>query len=280
MVYKKITVLLIFIMLTGCDKNENADYRTTDNFKNKETQENYIEDTEEQQIITNEENMNNVIRIENIEGIWNRTQVASYEQATIEISNWKENESFDVVIHSGYSIYVGELQGTAYFLDDNNAVLYDENLKSFLDEEVDGGIYFTFFEDSIKITHDEEIRMWFGGGGIATAEGTYIQCEPEYTNYSDVNMLFGEDELSYIQELLNERYEPLFKDVIEFGEVEIQNIDDGCIWKAYWPPYETVWCDVLIYDDGRIYIQGCSYGEEVEEFYTNTSELEMPTLQY
>lgn len=224
----------------------------------------------------NKENESQVKAIENFEGQWNRTQVASYEQATIEISNWVEDESFDLKIQNRYSIYSSCLEGKARFVDDSKAIFYDENLKEFLNDEIDSGIYVTFSDNSINITHAKEISMYFGGGGVCTAEGMYVKGEPEYTNYSDVNMLFSEDELTNIKGVLGESYEPLFKDIIELGEVEIKTIDGGRMWEAYWPPYEVAWCKILIYNDGRVYIEGCPYGGKNKEFYTNSKDTKMP----
>lgn len=211
------------------------------------------------------------------EGEWYRTNVASYQWARIKISNWKEGESFDVTILANYADYGGSVEGTAQFIEKDMAVLYDENVENFLQNyEGDLGIYFQFIENSIIVTHDSYVGLWFGGGGIATAEGTYIQGEPEYTNCTDVSEIFTENELKSIQELLGDRYKELFEDMIEFGEITEYEIENGRLWKAYKQPYASEWCNILIYEDGRIYIEGYTFSGEKKEFYTNSGEIEMP----
>lgn len=217
--------------------------------------------------------------INNYEGEWHRTDVGSYQSAEFIISDWKEGESFEVSGGANYGYYGGPIEGTAIFIEDDLAVLYDENVEDFLkNQEGDHGIYFQFLEDSIIVTHDSYVRMWFGGGGIATAEGTYIQGEPEYTNCDDVSEIFSDGELKQIQELLGEGYNDLFKNIIETGEMTEYEIDNGRLWEAYRPPYGAEWCNIIIYDDGRIYIEGQAYTGPTQ-FYTNSEDTEMPNAE-
>lgn len=219
------------------------------------------------------------------EGEWYRTDVESYQWARIVISDWIEGESFEVTLDAMYSDYSGTVEGKAVFIEEDTAVLYDENVEELFhdqeghDREGDHGIYFQFLDDSIVVTHDSSIRMMFGGGGIATAEGTYIQGEPEYTNCSDVNDIFTLAELEQIQELLGEQYDLLFKNRIELGEIEKYASDGVRMWEAYSMPNAADWCDIVIYDDGRIYIEGYDRSMESEEFYTNSGDAKMPDVE-
>ncbi len=213
------------------------------------------------------------------EGEWYRTGVASYQWARIVISDWKEGESFDVTLDVTYSSYSGTAEGTATFIEEDTAVLYDEDLEAYLqNKDGDHGIYFHFLEDSIEVTHDAHVRAWFGGGGISTAAGTYIQGEVEYTNCTDVSEIFTENELEQIQELLGEKYDPLFKDLIEFGEIKEYPFDKVRMWMAYSPnSFER--CYITIYEDGRIsieYIERHFDSDAEKEFYTNSGNAEMP----
>ncbi len=272
--------VLIILFITAC-ANE---YPNEDRLSGSETN-----DANEQFVVTTSENImdKNAEEItENIdsaieyEGKWYRTNVASYQWAEIIISDWKEGESFEVTVIANYADYGGPLEGTAEFIDEDIAVLYDENVEVFLqNQEGDHGIYFQFFENSIRVTHDSDVRMWFGGGGIATAEGTYIKEEPEYTNCSNVSEIFTEEELGLIQELLGESYNALFKNMIELGEITEYAVDNGRLWEAYKQPYASEWCNILIYKDGRIYIEGCTYPTGVKEFYTNSEDIEMPNIE-
>lgn len=206
------------------------------------------------------------------EGEWYRTGVASYQWARIVISDWKEGESFDVTLDVTYTLYSGVAEGTATFIEEDTAVLYDGN------KDGGHGIYFHFLEDSIEVTHDADVRAWFGGGGISTAAGTYIQGEVEYTNCTDVSEIFTENELEQIQELLGERYDPLFKNLIEFGEIKEYPFDKVCMWMAY-RPNSSERCYITIYEDGRIYIEyieKCSDPDGEKVFYTNSENAEMP----
>ncbi len=271
--------VLILLFITGCADaylNENGmrDSGTdkVDEQPNYSINEN-IADEDAEEIITE-----NYYAETDYEGEWHRTDVASYQWAEMTISDWKEGESFEVTVIANYADYGGPLEGTATFIEEDVAVLYDENVEDFLkNREGDHGIYFQFLEDSIKVTHDSCVRMWFGGGGIATAEGTYIQGEPEYTNCTDVGEIFTENELELIQELLGESYEALFENMIELGEIREYEIENGRLWEAYKPPYSAEWCNILIYQDGRIYIEGCTYNG-TKEFYTNSDDKEMPDI--
>ncbi len=213
------------------------------------------------------------------EGEWYRTDVASYQWARIVISDWKEGESFEVTLDVTYSSYSGTAEGTATFIEEDTAVLYDEDLEASLrNKDGDHGIYFHFLEDSIEVTHDAHVRAWFGGGGMSTAAGTYIQGEVEYTNCTDVSEIFTENELEQIQELLGEKYDPLFKNLIEFGEIKEYPFDKVCMWMAYSPNYSER-CYITIYEDGRIsieYIERHFDSDAEKEFYTNSENEEMP----
>lgn len=239
--------------------------------------ENVEEETSMEDMLISETNMETTISC--YEGEWNRTGVASYEWARITISNWIEGESFDVVLLANYADYGGPIEGTAIFISENTAVVYDENLMNAFQGQVDDyGVYFQFKEDSIVVTHSEEVKPCFGGAGIVTAEGTYIQGKPNYTNVTDVSTIFTEDELKEIQKLLGDKYETMFEWVIEMGETEEYSLTEGTLWKAYYPPYGAVWCNILIYNDGSIYIEG-SYWEKGYWFYSNTDATEMPDIE-
>lgn len=257
-----IFLLLMVFVLVGC-KNGNLNDHTSS-----------LDNGEISEVIS-EEKVDTV----SYEGEWNRTDVASYEWAKITISNWVENESFYVVLLANYADYGGLIEGTATFVSEDTAVVYDENLmEMFQGQAGDYGVYFQFKEDSIIVTHGGDVRIWFGGAGIVTAKGTYIQGEPEYTNVTDVSTIFTEEELKEIQRLLGDEYETMFEWVIEMGETEEYSLTEGTLWKAYYPPYGAVWCNILIYNDGGICIEG-SYGENDYWFYSNTDATEMPVIE-
>ncbi len=207
------------------------------------------------------------------EGEWYRTEVPSYDWARMRISNWEGGKSFDVIIDN----YGGYVSGNAVFITEDTAVLYDVELKEIGYNEEKYGVYLQFLPNEIIITHDPCIGFVFGGSGVYTAEGTYIQGEPEYTNCTDVSEIFTENELELIQELLGESYETLFENMIELGEIREYEIENGRLWEAYKPPYSAEWCNILIYQDGRIYIEGCTYNG-TKEFYTNSENTEMPDI--
>lgn len=268
---KIILCILLVLMLGGCvffQLDENVSVSPEEEMQITDENREIIEDT----ISNNAEN--------NYDSEWYRTGVESYQWARIVIGDWIEGESFEVTLDAVYSDYSGVVEGKATFIEEDLAVLYDENVEDFLrNREGDHGIYFRFLEDSIVVTHDSYVRMWFGGGGIATAEGTYIQGEPEYTNCTDVSEIFTENELEQIQRLLGERYNRLFKNMIEYGEIKEYANDGVRIWEAYSQPYAADWCDIIIYDDGRIYIEGYTRLTGPKEFYTNSGDTEMPNVE-
>ena len=132
---------------------------------------------------------------------------------------------------------------------------------------------------NIGMSKDEvENNLAFVALKFSAAEGTYIQGKPNYTNVTDVSTIFTEDELKEIQKLLGDKYETMFEWVIEMGETEEYSLTEGTLWKAYYPPYGAVWCNILIYNDGSIYIEG-SYWEKGYWFYSNTDATEMPDIE-
>lgn len=281
-----ITSLILILMLTGCSVNndhEEMDDTSVDVVDS--ISENLIEDQSElsDNLIDDQTELNDDLN--NYEEVWQRTGVASYQAAEIRISNWEE-ESFDVVLYTGYSnTSGGSLRGTATFIDDDIAVLYDEEVETLIrnfdfwqDQVEDSGIYFQFTGNSIIVTHDPYIRNVFGGGGFATAEGTYIQGEPEYTTCTDIAEIFSENELESLQSLLGDRYVTFLRHIIEIGEIEEISIENGRLWKAYWMPYHQVWCNIIIYDNGDIYVEGYSDNGKGREYYTNTEDAKMPDI--
>lgn len=282
-IYKSLIVTCItltFFIFIGCKDNsvnESALIKSIENISNIEIIDN-IKSEEMNNQIEGEEPVLDEMLV-GYEGEWYRTDVASYEWARIKISNWVEGESFDVLLLANYADYGGPVEGTASFIAEDMAVVYDENLvETFPDQEGDYGVYFQFVEDTIIVTHDGKVRLWFGGSGIVTAEGTYIQGEPEYTNCTDVSQLYTLNELNTLQELLGEDYETLFEGVIEFGKIDEYSIANGRLWKAEYPPYGAVWCNILIYDDGSYFVEGRYWNEEYK-FYTNTDATEMPDIK-
>ncbi len=277
-----ITMLILILMLTGCSANSNQSeiedsaVDIVDSISENLTDNHSDEQTNDQTELNHDVN--------NYEGVWQRTGVERYQAAEIRISNWKE-ESFDVVLYTGYSnVSGGVLQGTATYLDDGIAVLYDEGVETliqdfFRDQVEDSGIYFQFTGDSVIVTHDPFIRKVFGGGEFATAEGTYIQGEPEYTTCTDVAEIFSESELESLQSILGDRYVTFLKHIMEIGEVEEFSVKNGRLWKAYWMPYHQVWCNIIIYDNGDIYVEGYSDDGMGYEYYTNTEDTDMPDME-
>lgn len=266
-------MLILILMLTGCSVNNDYDEMDDTSVD--------VVDSISENLIDDQTEINEDLK--NYEGVWQRTGVARYQAAEIRISNWEE-ETFDVALYTIYSnTSGGSLRGTATFLDDDIAVLYDEEVEAliqefFQDQVEDSGIYFQFTGNSIIITHNPFIRKVFGGGGFATAEGTYIQGEPEYTTCTDIAEIFSESELESLQSLLGDRYVTFLRHIIEIGEIEEISIENGRLWKAYWMPYHQVWCNIMIYDNGDIYVEGYSDDGMGYEYYTNTEDAEMPDI--
>lgn len=266
-----ITMLILILMLTGCSVNKNQS-EIDGNVIN-------IGDSISGNLIDNYGDGQAEL-VNNCEVVWQRTGVESYQAAEIRISNWKE-ESFDVVLYTGYSnTSGGTLRGTATFFNDDTAVLYDEEVETLIrdffgDQVKDGGIYFRFTGDAIIVTHDPFVRKVFGGGEFATAEGTYIQGEPEYTTCTDIAEIFSESEQESLQSLLGDRYVTFLRHIIEIGEIEECSIENGRLWKAYWMPYHQVWCNIIIYDNGDICVEGYSDDGSGYEYYTNTKDADV-----
>lgn len=278
-----LSMACIFFILSGC-KEIQSDESTT-------YSEEYVEEISGTESLSKEalseeesHSMSDAVfqtELNGYEGEWYRTDVASYEWARIVISEWKDGESFDVTLDATYALYSGTAEGTAHFIDEDVAVLYDETFGVFCEiqeKDIDYGIYFYFTDNSIIVTHDGYLRMFFGGTGIATAQGTYVQGEPQYTNCTDVAEIYTTEELNVIKELLQDDYETLFEWTIESGKMEEYRVDIGRLWMAEYPPNGVVWCNILIYDDGSYFVEGRYWNEEYK-FYTNTDATEMPDIE-
>ncbi len=92
-----IFLLLMVFVLVGC-KNGNLNEHTSS-----------LDNGEISEVIS-EEKVDTV----SYEGEWYRTNVATYEWARITISNWVENESFDVSLDATYSYYSGTVSGMLF----------------------------------------------------------------------------------------------------------------------------------------------------------------------
>lgn len=110
------------------------------------------------------------------EGTWDRLDEDTRRWGYIKITDWENGESFNVRLDAGYELYCGTLEGKAEFINEYTAVLYDDYAIRMIENyEGDHGVYFIFSEDAIIVKHDRSLRLWFGGGGIATAEGGYVK---------------------------------------------------------------------------------------------------------
>lgn len=209
------------------------------------------------------------------EDLWTRTDVDCSLWAQISISEVSGN-SMHVMGTFQYYYHLGDIDAYAYFVSENEAVISQQDIDP---EAAPGFIYLTLNGDTLTVTSED---WFFGLGEGVTVDGEFTNGNPVYTNSTVLEDTFSEDELSSIQELIDDDivYENRFRTPTVIGVVTDEEVllTNGTSARhiSCTVPTSTEGYDILILTNGRIYIdthQGEIYtddpgftGEELPEF--------------
>lgn len=189
-------------------------------------------------------------------GEWNRTNVVTGIAGSVWISN-QDEEGFDFSGEFYYYSHSGEIEGRAYFVEDDLAIYQYED--EYADEEAEEE-----FIAFVRTDEGMEIRTtgssWELGFGMNVfADGGYILGEPEYTNANILAETFSEEELAKIEQMLGtEGYEEYFVFTVEYGAITTSDciVEDGqeaVYYEAFLPTMGGYEFTMLICEDGSIY---------------------------
>lgn len=189
-------------------------------------------------------------------GEWNRTNVVTGIAGSVWISN-QDEEGFDFSGEFYYYSHSGEIEGRAYFVEEDLAIYQYED--EYADEEAEEE-----FIAFVRTDEGMEIRTtgssWELGFGMNVfADGGYTLGEPEYTNANILAETFSEEELAKIEQMLGtEGYEEYFVFTVEYGAITTSDciVEDGqeaVYYEAFLPTMGGYEFTMLICEDGSIY---------------------------
>ena len=199
------------------------------------------------------------------EDLWSRTNVDCSLWAQINISDVNGN-SMHVTGTFQYYYHLGDIDADAYFISENEAVISQQDLDPAADP---GFIYLTLNGDTLTITSAD----WFWGMGEGvTVDGEFTNGNPVYNNATILEDTFSEDELTDIQEIIDDdnTYENSFKTPTIIGIVTDEEVllTNGTSARhiSCTVPTDTAGYDMLITANGKIYLD-----VNDGEIYTNDS---------
>ena len=189
-------------------------------------------------------------------GEWNRTNVVTGIEGSVWISN-QDEEGFDFSGEFYYYSHSGEIEGRAYFVEDDLAIFQYED--AYADEDAEEEfIAFVRTEEGMEIkTTGSSGELGFGMNVFS--DGTYTLGEPEYTNADILSETFTEEELSQIEQMLGtEGYEEYFVFTVENGAITasdciVEGEQNGVYYEAFLPTMGGYEFSMLICEDGSIY---------------------------
>lgn len=199
------------------------------------------------------------------EDLWSRTNVDSSLWAQINISE-VEGGTMHVTGTFQYYYHLGDIDAYASFVSENEAVISQQDLDPAANP---GYIHLVLNGNSLTVTSED---WFFGMGESVTVDGEYTTDNPVYNNTTVMEDTFSEEELSDIQELIDDdlTYENNFKTPTMIGIVNAEEVllDNGTAARhiGCTVPTSSEGYDILITSSGKIYIdlhQG--------EIYTNDS---------
>ncbi len=202
---------------------------------------------------------------EDFTGTWKRTDVKAVWSATIKISNQDEN-GFDVDGNFQFQSQKGIIEGRAYFVTENMAILRVHNVRA--EQEEENGetecyeyVAFERTETGLDIYATARGDDLFGTlVNYCFAEGNYVQGEPFYTDANILHDTYTDAQLEEIKILVgDELYEDCFVETTENGSIHIYDIvlEDGTYGKKY-HAYSigreaSLFYKIYIFENGDIY---------------------------
>lgn len=208
-------------------------------------------------------------------GDWTITNTHSSIGGDITITD-QDQEKFSYTGDFSYFSHTGGDQGEAYFISDNMAICYQNDIS-------EGYVVFYLQGD----------YLYVGGAGnygemgaSVSSNGIYTKGEPVYTNKGKLDDVYTETELENIKAGMDsEDYNDVFLTSTEDGYVlcNIKYMADGTRCKyveATVPTLGGLGYEAVVAQDGRIYILLHNYSQDV--FYTNDANWtnrELPEVQ-
>lgn len=197
------------------------------------------------------------------EDLWSRTDVDSSLWAQLNISEIDGN-TMHVTGTFQYYYHLGDIDAYASFVSENEAVISQQDLDP---AAAPGYIHLVLNGDTLTVTSED---WFFGMGEGVTVDGIYTDSNPVYNNATVLEDTFSEEELSDIQELIDDEntYEDQFRTPTVIGIVTDEEVllDNGTSARhiSCTVPTGSEGYDILI-TGSRIYIdlhQGQIYTDD------------------
>ena len=204
------------------------------------------------------------IHVDGFYGEWHRTNTHSSINGTITIDEVNE-DNLHFVGEFQFFYHLGDAEGEAYFISENEAVYEDER----------GTITFTLEDGELTLV-SEGNPGWMGNR--VTADGTYVMGEPAYTNRNVIAETFPNGENEEISEMLGEISDEVFLAPTYIGIVTEEDVtlSDGTSARHIecYVPTDSAGYDIIITEDGMIYF--LSYGSAFVTNDTDYTSRELP----
>ena len=191
---------------------------------------------------------------ENFVGTWNRTDVQSGMPAHIIVTN-QDTEGFDFSGEFFYYSHLGCLEGRAYFVSSDIAIY--EYQSEYSEDDITQYVVFERTEEGLKVIASDYSGA-LGFGANVTADGTYIEGEPLYTNATVLEDNFTADEQENMKNMLGDDYDEYFKYIVEYGVLERSQctLEDGTkadFYEGYIPTMGGYAFKLLKCENGNLY---------------------------
>ena len=206
----------------------------------------------------------------NFTGEWHRTNIYIAEPGDVYISNQTE-QGFDFNGSALWYSHCGEIQGTAYFVDENTAFWRYKEDDWHLDEPSPTGTVRFSLSDSGILSLEQSGYLPFGmNAGIG---GEYTLDEPEYFTNGVLETL-GPERIALLQDIAGEDYQEFLGTPLEYGSFIIEEYqENGCsgLFLEGWMPTMGYQQKIYIGDDGAVWANFQS-----GQCFTNRPQAKLP----
>lgn len=196
-------------------------------------------------------------------GEWHRTNIYIAFPGEVKIVNQTE-QGFDFSGWGSYYSHSGEIEGTAYFVDENTAFW------RYVEDHWTGTVTFNLLENG-SLSLEQSGQLPFGmNAGIA---GEYTLDEPVYYTNGILEAL-GPERIALLQEIAGEDYQAFFGTPLEYGDFTIEEYREGGysgLFLTGWLPTFGYHQKIYISDDGAVWANFWT-----GQCFTNRSREEMP----
>lgn len=196
----------------------------------------------------------------NFTGVWQRTNIAKSQSATITISE-ETKSNFVFTVNSRNGANIGATEGVAHLLTATEATCtYNTG----------GGTTVTFrLEDkTLHVAVSNNDALGFGNG--VTMAGSYVTGTPEYTDEDWQNQIFADSASASYADLLDGEASLYLTDVMEEGALvnQYEVFEPSGEMYRFFVHGAGMGADILKTDDNRLFIGLMGY-EDDYVLYTN-----------